>query len=312
MPATTVKVLADQLASYCSPDQQFLPILNLVLPRLYAMGYWKDLCYELEITTPNGYFSLPMEAESIMAATVDQTPKNLWSQWHDYKVGGIPNSYSAYPIFGIVDDGYGPAKEVIPNDTNHSVSLKPISPNTTLPNDGSVYVTYERAGGTIASYVFSIDDSAAMDLPHYDVRKIIEIRYEGVPVPVRLEAVNYDLQDKNYTLAEGRGDFVARYRRFRTSAPSNGDTQKVFLLLKRAFLPLMSESDVVYLGNVNAIKCAILATTAEDNADIERSGYHWQVCRQLLEEEKDASRGAARQVFTIDPYSGNGTPQNML
>jgi hypothetical protein len=309
MPATTVKVLSDQLASYCSPDQQFLPILNLVLPRLYAMGYWKDLCYELEITTSNGYFSLPMEAESIMSATVDQTPKNLWAQWHDYKVGGIPNSYSAYPIFGIVDDGYGPSKEVLPNDTNHTVSLKPISPNTTLPNDGSVYVSYERENGVNGNYVFQISNAASMTMVHTDVRKILEIRYEGVPASVVLEATD---GTNTYTLAEGRGDFVARYRRFRTSSPSNGDTQKVFLLLKRAFLPLMSESDVVYLGNINAIKCAILATTAEDNADIERSGYHWQVCRQLLEEEKDANRGAARQVFTIDPYSGNGTPQNML
>jgi hypothetical protein len=309
MPATTVKVLSDQLASYCSPDQQFLPILNLVLPRLYAMGYWKDLCYELEITTSNGYFSLPMEAESIMSATVDQTPKNLWAQWHDYKVGGIPNSYSAYPIFGIVDDGYGPSKEVLPNDTNHTVSLKPISPNTTLPNDGSVYVSYERENGVNGNYVFQISNAASMTMVDADVRKILEIRYEGVPVSVVLEATD---GTNTYTLAEGRGDFVARYRRFRTSSPSNGDTQKVFLLLKRAFLPLMSESDVVYLGNINAIKCAILATTAEDNADIERSGYHWQVCRQLLEEEKDANRGAARQVFTIDPYSGNGTPQNML
>lgn len=309
MPATTVKVLSDQLASYCSPDQQFLPILNLVLPRLYAMGYWKDLCYELEITTSNGYFSLPMEAESIMSATVDQTPKNLWAQWHDYKVGGIPNSYSAYPIFGIVDDGYGPSKEVLPNDTNHTVSLKPISPNTTLPNDGSVYVSYERENGVNGNYVFQISNAASMTMVDTDVRKILEIRYEGVPVSVVLEATD---GTNTYTLAEGRGDFVARYRRFRTSSPSNGDTQKVFLLLKRAFLPLMSESDVVYLGNINAIKCAILATTAEDNADIERSGYHWQVCRQLLEEEKDANRGAARQVFTIDPYSGNGTPQNML
>lgn len=309
MPATTVKVLSDQLASYCSPDQQFLPILNLVLPRLYAMGYWKDLCYELEITTSNGYFSLPMEAESIMSATVDQTPKNLWAQWHDYKVGGIPNSYSAYPIFGIVDDGYGPSKEVLPNDTNHTVSLKPISPNTTLPNDGSVYVSYERENGVNGNYVFQISNAASMTMVDTDVRKILEIRYEGVPVSVVLEATD---GTNTYTLAEGRGDFVARYRRFRTSSPSNGDTQKVFLLLKRAFLPLMSESDVVYLGNINAIKCAILATTAEDNADIERSNYHWQVCRQLLEEEKDANRGAARQVFTIDPYSGNGTPQNML
>jgi hypothetical protein len=311
MPAMTVKSLSDQLSSYCSPDQQFLPVLNLILPRLYTMGYWRDLCYEMEITTSNGYFSLPAEAESIMCATVDGTPKNLWAQWHDYKVGGTPNSYSAYPIFGIVDDGYGPAVEVIPNDTNHSVRLEPLSPNTTLPNDGSVYVGYERESGTKSNYVFQISNAASMTMPHTDVRKITEIRFEGIPVKVRLEAFKTSDSTEVYTLAEGRGDFVARYRRYRTSTPSNGDTQKVFLLLKRAFLPLMDESDIVYLGNINAIKCAILATTAEDNADIERSGYHWQVCRQLLEEEKDASRGGSRQVFTIDPYSGNGTPYNM-
>lgn len=304
----TVKSLSDQLSSYCSPDQRFLPVLNLVLPRLYAMGYWRDLCYELEIETSNSYFSIPMEAESVMAAMVDQTPKNLWAQWHDYKVGGMPNSYSSYPIFGIVDDGYGPVKEVLPNDTNHTLRLEPISPNTTLPADGYVHVVYERESGAISNYSYEISNAASMLSPHTDIRKVIEVRFEGIPVRVRLVGTD---GTKTYTLAEGRGDFVARYRRFRTSAPSNGGSQKIFLLLKRAFQPLMDESDVVYLGNVNAIKCGILATTAEDNADIERSGYHWQVCRQLLEEEKDASRGAARQVFTIDPYSGNGTPQNM-
>lgn len=305
----TVKSLSDQLSSYCSPDQRFLPVLNLVLPRLYAMGYWRDLCYELEIETTNGYFSLPADAESIMCATVDGTPKNLWAQWHDYKVAGVPDSYKAYPIFGVVDDGYGPTKEVIPNDTNHTIRLEPVSPNTTLPADGYVHVTYERQSGAIVNYTFEIDNSASMLSPNTDIRKVKEIRFEGIPVNVRLVATD---GTKTYTLAEGRGDFVARYRRYRTQLPNNGDTQKVFLLLKRAFLPLMDESDIVYLGNVNAIKCAILATTAEDNADIERSGYHWQICRQLLEEERDANRGGARQIFTIDPYSGAGTPHNMF
>ena len=283
-------------------------MLNMILPRLYAMGYWRDLCYELEIETSNGYFSLPPEAESIMCASVDGTPKSLWAQWHDYKIGGFPDSYKAYPIFGVVDDGYGPAKEVIPNDTNHTLRLVPVSPNTTLPADGYVHVIYERESGAIVNYSYEISNAASMLSPHTDIRKVTEIRFEGIPVKVRLEATD---GTKTYTLAEGRGDFVARYRRYRTALPANGDSQKVFLLLKRGFLPLMDESDIVHLGNVNAIKCAILAMTAEDNADIERSGYHWQVCRQLLEEERDANRGGARQVFTIDPYSGVGTPLNM-
>ena len=308
MPATTVKSLSDQLSSYCSPDQRFLPVLNLVLPRLYAMGYWRDLCFELEITTSNGYFSLPSEAESIMCAAVDGAPKNLWAQWHDYKIGGIPSSYSAFPNFGVVDDGYGPVKEVLPNDTNHPLRLEPIPPNTVLPNDGTVYVTYERSGGDTVNFVFDVDGSASMSTAHTDIRRVSEVRFEGLPVNVRL--VGFAGAD-TYVLAEGRGDFVARYRRYRTGAPSNGDTQVIFLLLKRAFTQLMDENDIVYLGNVNAIKSAILATTAEDNADIERSGYHWQVCRQLLDEEKDAYRGGSRQVFTIDPYSGNGATSNM-
>lgn len=299
----TVKTLSDQLSSYRSPDLEFLPVLNMVLPRLHAMGYWRDLTFEMEIETSNGYFSLPQEAESIMCATVDGSPKNLWAQWHDYKIGGVPNSYSAFPLFGVVDDGYGPVKEVLHNDTNHTLRLEPISPRTVLPNDGSVHVNYDRANDVKGSFTFNVNNAASMTSTDIDIRRVTEVRLEGLPVPVRL--VGFAGAD-TYVLAEGRGDFVARYRRFRTSLPSNGETQKVFLLLKRAFTPLMDDSDVVYLGNVNAIKCAILANTAEDNADIERSGYHWQVCRQLLDEEKDAYRGGARQIFTIDPNSGNG------
>jgi hypothetical protein len=320
MPAMTVKSLSDQLSSYCSPDQRFIPVLNLVLPRLYSMGYWRDLAYEYRITTSNGYFALPQDAESIMAATVDKSPQNLWAQWHDYSIGGMPNTYSAYGLFGVVDDGIHSTKEALDPTKGYNFFIIPVFPNTYLPIDGIVTIGYTylngtkrpvdkadlgvlyNASGEVANFDFATDDEA---------NSILQIRFDGISVDIELIAVE---AGKTYAdrivLAEGRGDQIFRYRRYRTKTPSSA-TQEIFLLLKRAFVPIMDESDIVYLGNVNAIKSGILATTAEDNADIERANYHWQVCKQLLEEEKDAYRGGARQVMRVDPYSGNGTPLNM-
>jgi hypothetical protein len=316
MPAMTVKSLSDQLSSYCSPDQRFIPVLNLVLPRLYAMGYWRDLAFEYRITTSEGYFALPLEAESIMAVAVDKSPQSLWAQWHDYSIGGIPDTYSAFGIFGVVDDGVHGTKEVLDSTKGYALSVKAVTGN--LPSDGILQIKYTILSGITTSLQgdFSLTNangslsSIAFGNAN-EINAVSEIRFDGVPSNIQIFAIESGLTvDDKLVLAEGRGDQIFRYRRYRTKTPSN-DTQEIFLLLKRAFVTIMDESDVVYLGNVNCIKHGILATTAEDNADIERANYHWQVCKQLLEDEKDAYRGGARQTVRVDPYSGNGTPYNM-
>ncbi len=108
------------------------------------------------------------------------------------------------------------------------------------------------------------------------------------------------------TLARGRGNEVARYRRFRLSNPSEAD-RTAFVLLKRRFETLFNDDDIVYLSNVNAIKHGILATVAEDNADIQRADYHWNVCNALLDQEKSAYRGMAKPEMNIDPFGGSAS-----
>ena len=312
----TVKSLSDQLSSYCSPDQRFIPVLNLVLPRLYAMGYWRDLAYEYRITTSNGYFALPLDAESIMAVTVDKSPQSLWAQWHDYSIGGMPNTYSAYGMFGVVDDGIHSTKEALDPTKVYAVRIQNISQNNYLPADGIVYLS--GFDDENLEFQEKLDLSTQSNITSFTfttntITSITDIRFEGITSNSKVFAYPYletPTDDNTVILAEGKGDQIFRYRRYRTKTPSSA-TQEIFLLLKRAFVPIMDELDIVYLGNVNAIKSGILATTAEDNADIERANYHWQVCKQLLEDEKDAYRGGARQTMRVDPYSGNGTPYNM-
>lgn len=315
MPAMTVRSLSNQLSAYVQPELSFSQVLNLVMPRIYAMGYWRDLAYELNITTSNGYFALPTEAESVMAATLDGSPQRLWSEWHDYNITGIPDGYKANNQFGVIDDGFSTTKELIPDDVDHQLTLVSASSSNVLPNEGNVYITYTTSTGQFFDINFDLTQ-VTVGISSYDItgvddaRSIQMIRFEGVPEQIKLIA-SPDAGVTQYVLAEGKEDFVSRYRRFRCRMPNNGETQVISLLLKRAFMPLTSDSDIVYLGNVNAIKHGILATTAEDNADIERANYHWQVCRSILDEEKDAYRGGTRQAVRIDPYSGNGRVSNM-
>ena len=219
-------------------------------------------------------------------------------------------------MFGVVDDGIHSTKEALDSTKGYTLSVKAVTGN--LPSDGIVQIKYTLLNGTITSLKedFSLTNTnGSLSLKAFgnanQINAVSEIRFDGIPTDIEIYAVESGKTvDDKLVLAEGKGDQIFRYRRYRTRTPSNA-TQEIFLLLKRGFVPIMDESDVVYLGNVNCIKHGILATTAEDNADIERANYHWQVCKQLLEDEKDAYRGGARQTMRVDPYSGNGTPFNM-
>jgi hypothetical protein len=104
----------------------------------------------------------------------------------------------------------------------------------------------------------------------------------------------------------GTGSGVCRYRRLRVAVNTGADTATVHVLCKRAFMPLVDDNDILYVGNINAIKHGLLGRIAEDNADLERSDYHWNKCLALLEEEASSSRGAAIPRLNIDPFGTNG------
>lgn len=107
------------------------------------------------------------------------------------------------------------------------------------------------------------------------------------------------------TLAKGRGNDVSRYRRFRL-ANSRAEQKHIALLLKRRFFPLLDNTDIINLSNINVIKHSLLATVAEDNSDTERSNFHWGMCKMILDEEKDAYRGMVKPKVNLDPTGQTG------
>lgn len=317
MPALTVKAITKALGDYVRPDQDIVAKLNMVMPRLYSMGMWRDLLYDWSIETTNDYFTLPEHAESLLGALLDNSPVDMQAQWHDYRISGYASDGPS-PIFGVVDDGFHPVKEdIIYDGTNYGVEIEPISPNSTLPTEGSLTLFFsEGEAASDASYTIDVplggQNSISAYLNELDGDATLKtISYSGIPEAIRVVAVKVGDSSVKTILAEIKGDGVVRYRRFRFSN-SNGSTRNIKLLLKRAWEPILTKDDVVYLGNLNVIKHGLLGMLAEDNADLERAQYHWTICRQLLDEELDAARGAAKPKVRLQPTGPSFSIPNII
>lgn len=196
MPALTVKAVTKALSEYVRPDEDLVAKLNLVMPRLYGMGMWKDLLYDWSIETTNDYFAMPEHSESLLGAMLEDSPVQARSQWHDYRIGGYAKSGPA-PIFGVVDDGFHEAKEDLKHDDAvdvYYISVKPIAPNTTLPSQGSVTIVYgadtDYAVGedAVKSFTFDLNGEAVMTTSTNRVASIKSISFSDVPEDVKITA----------------------------------------------------------------------------------------------------------------------------
>lgn len=316
MPALTVKAITKALSGYVRPDEDIVSKLNLVMPRLYAMGMWRDLLYDWTIQTTNDYFTLPEHSAGLIGALLDDAPVEMQARWHDYRIGGYASDGVA-PIFGVVDDGWSPIKEDIEVSAladAFGIILKPVPSNSnTLPSEGKITIEGWRSDGTTAeksikqTEVFNLNGTAQMVSSSILWVEVSSIHFEGVFTPVDI-IVNDAYQT---SLATVRGDGIARYRRFRFSNPSKV-TCTIRVLLKRSWENVFTENDYIYLGNLNAIKHGLLGMIAEDNGDLERAQYHWTICRQLLDEELDEARGAAKPKLRIMPAGVGSSIPNIM
>jgi len=318
-------------------DAEFRKELNLALPRLYAMGMWRDLLFEQVITTSSSTFTLPNDAESIISALVDydsssvdfSTPQEVRSQFHDYRITGRDDDGDTLRAYGIVDDGYSPTVEEPIAGRTYKLKLQTATGIGTqvLPRAGTVHVRFSD-GSTFSNPDTRVDntDGGKFDLVvtngsstpittlTTDITSVSEIRVGTTPLSLPVKILFEDSASAaTLVAADGlqAANEVTRYRRYRISNDED-KTIAIRCLLKRKFRPFTSPDDIVYLSSLSAIKHALLGNIAEENADLERANYHWGVCRALLDEQLDASRGAAKPVVKFDPSGVGQFSSNMM
>jgi hypothetical protein len=209
--------------------------------------------------------------------------------------------------WGLVDAGYHPLKRLIQTatDTLHIVPSDQSPTRTNFnPDDGSTIVITATDGDKL--YASTTDSVSDNDVPitfEQPITSVISIQFDGLTDAYDIRTAAADPDTTIATVGPDSG--VTRYRRFRLNRSTDGSTN-VHVLCKRAFQPLRSDNDIVYVSNVGALKQGLLGRLMEDNADIERAEYHWNKCMQLMEEEAASSRGAALPRLNVDPY-GTGS-----
>jgi len=289
------------LDKYVEPDGDFKASLNQVLSRIYNMGTYRDLTVQYSLPVVDGCVTLPDDADSVLHTMVDGFPVPVRSLWHDFKSVGIGNlSNNATTQWGLIDAGYCPTKQLFANPISElfivSASGSSIPHTFTSTDGGTITVVGSDGSQFYTGETVTSPNRILFDTP---VSSIVSIRFDGLTGSFDLRLDSLDADTTIATVGPDSG--VTRYRRFRINGATDGTTV-VHVLCKRAFQPLRNESDIVFVGNVGAIKQGLLGRLMEDNADIERAQYHWSQCMLLMEEEANSSRGAAIPRLNIDPY----------
>ena len=315
MPAYTVSQLASILGEYRDPSgPDFKARLSQVIPRIMAMGLWRDTTYEVSLPNTLGYVSLPDDTDCVLAATVNNRARAVRSMWHDIRITGRHATMS--PYYGVVDAGWYPVlldpADIVVNgvdDTRMSdVGIETINVLTKRETniDATTFsgeIVIHSIGANGKDVVWNQSSTGNLNVTADEpVFSFTSITYTDIPEPLVFVDSRNDITNAIATIPAGSG--VVRYRRFRTSQPSEEST--VHLLVKRAAPTNLTDDTIIYLGNIGAIKHALLGLIAEDNADLDRADRHWGTCGRLLDEELRSIMGAAKPTLNVD-LSGSGS-----
>lgn len=347
MPALTTIQLYNTHSKYLdtseNKESDFRNALNEVMPRIYKMGYWREMLMEHSQDASAGYISLPQETDSIVAALIDNNPVPTRSLWHDYKLFGTNTSDDTL-VNAFVDDGYSPTYRDLISGSKYKIQFHTLKgPNFNVaPSKGTVTVRYrmfedatngdsaliagqtklEGKSFTESSKTFQGESQTdAIDLlVHQDVTQILSISWTNMEAehPLQLTATyngvagssvsldsTKDLLLSNINSSQG----VSRYRRFRVG--NTDSTSTAHMLLKRRWVNCDSRSDLVHVPSNAILKHALLGKLSEDNADAQRAMYHWGVVKELLEADTDSHRGAAKPTLHISPNGIGGGMSGM-
>lgn len=319
MPAATLEQLTDRLTRYADPNgPPFAEALSGVLERIYSLGLWQDITDERVLTVQRDLtISIPRDTDTVLHWILNESPAGpIRPLWHDYRLLGkganppsaaglvdagyratrVPLAAAGHGLFYVVasNDDYRTANWPGPGGGGHGTLVVEATDGTKI---------YRQSNETLPAYAFGFGYDSGDD-SFETVSEILSIRYTDFLVPYDIRTDENDPDSVIATVGPGSG--VCRYRTFRVNGSQPDDSVRV--LLKRRPPALTSTQDIVHIGNHNALKHGLLAVLAEENADLERSQFHWTECVRILNEELGTLDVGHQFALNIDLTGHGGLP----
>ncbi len=106
-------------------------------------------------------------------------------------------------------------------------------------------------------------------------------------------------------------ELVSGYRRY--AVPSVADGSVIQTLCKRAYVPAVSDNDLIIPSNLGALKLGMMALQYEDKNDWDRSEQFWQRAFALLDQDRQEFDGdSTRMILEFAGDFGAGSIVNVM
>jgi hypothetical protein len=275
-------------------DEKFLRTLNQLLQRFIDSGLWAKSEFQVDLSAPNGYITLPRRASALLGLRVsNQSPRRIYALAHEFNEVG-PGAYEFDRTMTSV------------------MEMEEVCVHTDLTEASSVYLHVDvNDSGIGGEAILRGKDADGNRLYSADGRDGLRITLASGDVNVFgtvgvIESLTLPLMSKYCSLRTGTtelgvyepGETDPSYRRYKVgSIPS---TCTITALCSRRHVDLVNEEDLVVPNNVGALKHGLIALRLEDQSDLDSSVAHFDQAYALLNAELRRLRGKARVIPTFN------------
>ncbi len=275
-------------------DEKFLRCLNQVVQRFLDSGLWAKSEFQVELSAPNGYITLPRRASALLGFRVsNQSPRRIFALAHEF-------------------NEVGPGPHEFDRTMSSVVEMSDVSVHTDLTEATTVFLRVAAGDAGIGGEavlrgwdadgkrLYSSDgrDGLRVTLVSGDGNSFGSVReIESLTLPTMSKASSLRTADIELGVYEP-GEEDPSYRRYKVGAiPSNCT---ITALCSRRHVDLVNEDDLVIPSNIGALKHGLIALRLEDQSDLDSSVAHFDQAYGLLNAELRRIRGKARVIPTFN------------
>lgn len=302
------KYALQQASGRCLADPVLLDYLNQAMQRLLPEGDWVGTVARYNFCAVQSCITLPAEVQTMQGYFIpdapDGRPGHVRDDWYEMVDNGpgVLSDTSAYSntLDTAVDAGQastffdicGSEKKVkvycdVAEAAGAYITVKGL-------DDNGNWIRTFVSGSWIDGEQILLDNAT----PQTSVNFFSSIRAVDKPVTngaVRLYQYNVDTTQNLIAVYEYR-ETLPCYRRYKipgllVKAGEEGSPILIKALCKRAYLPILNDTDELIIANIGALKNAIRCIIMEDDQMPDKAAYYWKTAIDLLTAERLNYRG---------------------
>jgi len=288
----------------------FLPALNAVSERIINSGQWKNMYGYQEFPETSGYIVLEPQWESIIGVTYVNAPGRVESQMNEFLTSG-PGFYdhTDINIHNIIDQGDICTQNV---QTEGGTPKFAISSAADAGKTVRVYGYYTNGDGEVydSTGVKGIEVTlAALPVTMTQDMFVTQIVKEVTLGYVTMSVVVSGTPTVLSVYAPPETNPIYRCYKVGTITAREDNKPVLRCKVKRRFLKMREETDLVWPDNLSALKFALIAYQMENQGafELQQAETFWQKCYQVLNQGLKQNRGGIRPLLSFDYFQSAGS-----